>query len=77
MKYQVIIIGLGIAIITTLALMKKHNVMHPNTEILKIERTQDGSQGEFNIVTKSFCYYGITQRDLDSILISLGTDTIQ
>jgi hypothetical protein len=77
MKYQITIIGIGIAIIITLALMNKYEVMHPDTEVLKIERTQDGSEGEFNLVTKSFCYYGITQRELDSILISLATDTIK
>jgi len=75
MKYQIATIILGVCLIAVLTVMDKYK--QGSTEILKVERTQDGSEGEFNLVTKSFCYYGISQRELDSILISLATDTTQ
>ena len=76
MKYQFGVLAFAVGLVLVLTMRHNSKIKQP-TEILKVERTQDGSEGEFNIVTKSFCYYGITQRELDSILISLGTDTIQ
>jgi hypothetical protein len=74
MKYQISTIVLGILLIATLTFIDRHN---QPTEVLRIERTQDGSKGEFSVILKNQAHYELTQRELDSILISLATDTIK
>lgn len=75
MKYQIAIICLGVCLIATLTVLDKYK--HGSTEILKVERTQDSSEGEFSLILKDQAHYELTQRQLDSLLISLATDTIR
>ena len=74
MRYQIAIIVLGVLLIAALAIRDRHKL--ENTEVLKVVR-HDGSEGEFSLILKDQAYYELTQRELDSILISLATDTIK